>query len=186
MKKNHSHKSRSKKNRNYKNVKEYKNMEKIEKATEFIAMNQQKAQENMIGIVKELFEMAELSTECINQDHYRVFTEQFLEFFNDEPQRFCEKVLTADKCYDALDIVLTADEAFVEKYNDSHHGVQFPLFLQIVSLLTCCNYTDRASLLGSFLEISAKANEDNCEGLSMRAWMLFWFLLDPTLVIEDD
>ena len=186
MKKKYSSKSHSKKNNNYKYVKEYKNMEKVERATEFIAMNQQKAQENMIGIVKELFEMAELSTECINQDHYRVFTEQFFEFFNDEPQRFCEKVLTADNCYDALGVVLTADEAFGEKYNGSHHGVQFPLFLQIVSLLTCCNYIDRGNLLNSLLEISAKANEDNCEGLSTRAWMLFWFLLDPNLIIEDD
>ena len=186
MKKIHSRKSHSKKPKNYKNVKEYTNMEKIEKTAEFIAMNQQKAQENMLGIVKELFEMAELNTDYINQEPYRIITENFFEFFNDEPECFCEKVLTEDKCYDALDIVLTADKAFVKKYNDCHHEVQFPLFLQVVSLLACCNHTDRARLLNSLFEVSAKADMDNCEGLSMRAWMLFWFLLDPTLVIEDD
>ena len=117
MQKNHSRKSHSKKNRYYKNVKEHKNMGKIEGTTEFIMMNRQVAHEKMCAIVKSMFEMAELDTDYINQPPYQSFVERFFGQFNNEPQLFCDKVLTSDRCFDALDRVLTSDKEFAEVYN---------------------------------------------------------------------
>ena len=185
MQKNHSRKSHSKKNRYYKNVKEHKNMGKIEGTTEFIMMNRQVAHEKMCAIVKSMFEMAELDTDYINQPPYQSFVERFFGQFNNEPQLFCDKVLTSDRCFDALDRVLTADKEFAEVYNGLSYDEQFPLFLQLVSLLTCLNYADRAKMLYCILAVVAHANAANDEAVSMRAWMLYWFLIDPTWVNQE-
>ena len=165
MKKNHSSKSRSKKANNYKCAKECKNMKKNDRATEFIMANQQAAHKNITVIAERMFEMAELNTDYINQEFYRSFIESFFKYFNDEPQLFCDTVLVSDNCFDALDIVLTADKEFAEEYNGLSYEEQFPLFLQLISLLTCCNYTDRAKMLYSLLAVTAQANATNDEGI---------------------
>ena len=186
MKSKNSRKSRSKKNNNYKNVKEITTMKKVDTQSEAIEMvmkNQQAAHDNMVAIVKGLHEHVGLTTSFLNSTTLSAMLDTYVRDFGKKDFVRSGMEQNTEDLIECFFSLLAVDAEAIEQYNTTYSiETQFRLFAKTFIALITLNQENRPALLNTLAKITAKCKDTEDDRISERAWLLFMFLTDPRLV----
>lgn len=177
-----SRKSHSKKNNNYKNVKEITTMKKINNQSEAIEMamkNQQAAHDNMVAITKKLYKKIGLSPAFFEDENFDTALKVHIRLL--ERERDIVEAIKKNTAKNFEGVLFLSDEG-VEYYNHTLSVQdQFSLFAETVIVLVEANRINRATLINYLIVLAMNNRNDR---INSRIGLLIELLTDPKRVTQ--
>lgn len=146
---------------------------------------QESAQQNLVNIVRGVFDFAGFDTLYLNNPMFGMMAKMAAhsELFELTEQlkgkSYVETML--DTVTKGVSTFLSMDDADIEKMNSMSEEYQYGLFQQVVTFLNYGNQTKRVELVGELLQMSMEYTGTEEDMVSARAWQLFLGLLVPDM-----